>query len=286
MKSMLKKLPLILLGNLLLAVCISHFVVPAEMISGGITGVALALHHAFPGVSLDVFIWGLSLIFLLAGFIFLGKEFAFTTLISSVAYPLFFSLLTRVSASYLPLTTDPALCAVYAGLSFGLGAGLVIRCGASTGGGDVISMILNRKMGLPISPVSYAVEACFLLTQVPFVQNAEKVLYGLLFVLIYSVTLEKTMVFGNGKVQISIYSHAHEEINRLIVSTMDRGSTLFKVRGGYSGEESWVVETVIPKRQLFTLREKILDVDDKAFVVVNPISEVNGRGFTMRKDAK
>lgn len=286
MKSMLKKLPLILLGNLLLAVCISHFVVPAEMISGGITGVALALHHAFPGVSLDVFIWGLSLIFLLAGFIFLGKEFAFTTLISSVAYPLFFSLLTRVSASYLPLTTDPALCAVYAGLSFGLGAGLVIRCGASTGGGDVISMILNRKMGLPISPVSYAVEACFLLTQVPFVQNAEKVLYGLLFVLIYSVTLEKTMVFGNGKVQISIYSHAHEEINRLIVSTMDRGSTLFKVRGGYSGEESWVVETVIPKRQLFTLREKILDVDDKAFVVVNPISEVNGRGFTMRKDAQ
>lgn len=286
MKSMLKKLPLILLGNLLLAVCISHFVVPAEMISGGITGVALALHHAFPGVSLDVFIWGLSLIFLLAGFIFLGKEFAFTTLISSVAYPLFFSLLTRISASYLPLTTDPALCAVYAGLSFGLGAGLVIRCGASTGGGDVISMILNRKMGLPISPVSYAVEACFLLTQVPFVQNAEKVLYGLLFVLIYSVTLEKTMVFGNGKVQISIYSHAHEEINRLIVSTMDRGSTLFKVRGGYSGEESWVVETVIPKRQLFTLREKILDVDDKAFVVVNPISEVNGRGFTMRKDAQ
>ncbi len=286
MKSMLKKLPLILLGNLLLAFCITHFVVPSGMISGGITGVALALHHAFPGVSLDVFIWGLSLLFLLGGFLFLGKEFALTTLISSVAYPLFFSLLTQLSASYLPLTTDPALCAVYAGLSFGLGVGLVIRCGASTGGGDVISMILNRKLGLPISPVSYAVEACFLMTQVPFVHDAEKVLYGLLFVLIYSITLDKTMLFGTGKVQISIYSQAHEEINRMIVTSLDRGSTLFKVRGGYSGEDTWVVETVIPKRQLFSFRERILALDPKAFVVVNPISEVNGRGFTMRKDAK
>lgn len=284
MKSMMKKLPLILLGNLLLAVCISHFVVPSGMISGGVTGMALALTHVFPGVPLDVFIWGFCLLFLAAGFFFLGKEFALTTLISSVAYPLFFSLLTRVSASYLPLTTDITLCSVYAGLTFGLGAGLVIRCGASTGGSDVVSMILNRKAGLPISPVSYAMEAFFLCTQIPFAADAEKILYGLLFVLIYSITLEKTIFFGTGKVQVSIYSQAYEEVNRLIVSTMDRGSTLFKVKGGFTGEETWVVETVLPKRSLFAFREKILAVDPKAFVVVNPISEVNGRGFTMNKN--
>lgn len=286
MKSMLKKLPLILLGNLLLAVCISHFVVPSGMISGGVTGMALALTHIFPGVPLDVFIWGFCLLFLAAGYIFLGKEFALTTLISSVAYPLFFSLLTRISAAYLPLTTDLWLSAAYAGLTFGIGAGLVIRCGASTGGSDVVSMILNRKMGLPISPVSYAMEAFFLCTQIPFVHDTENILFGLLFVLIYSITLEKTLLFGTGKVQISIYSQAYEKINRLIVTTMDRGSTLFKIKGGYSGEETWVVETVVPKRLLFSFREKILAVDPKAFVVVNPISEVNGRGFTMNKNAK
>ena len=284
MKSMLKKLPLILLGNLLLAFCVSHFIVPTGLISGGITGLSLALHHLLPSVALDGIIWGFSLVFLLAGFLFLGKEFALTTLISSVAYPLFFSLLTRVSQSYLPLTDDVVLNTVYAGLSFGVGVGLVLRCGASTGGSDVITMILNRKFGLPISPVSYVMEALCLLSQVPFA-NAEKILYGMIFVLLYSITLEKTLLFGTGKVQISIYSKDHEEINRMIINTMQRGSTLFKVKGGYSGEETWVVETVVPKRSLFALREKILAIVSKAFVVVNPISEVNGRGFTLRKDA-
>ncbi len=284
MKSMLKKLPLILFGNLLLAVCVSHFVVPTGLISGGITGVSLALNHLFPSIPLDVFIWGFSLLFLLSGFLFLGKEFALTTLISSVAYPLFFSLLTAVSKSYLPLTEDIVLNTVYAGLSFGAGVGIVMRCGASTGGSDVFSMTLNKKLGLPISPVSYVIEALFLLSQVPFA-SSEKILYGLIFVLIYSVTLEKVMMFGTGKVQISIYSRAYEEINRLIVTTMDRGSTLFKVKGGFSGEETWVVETVVPKRSLFSFREKILAIDPKAFVVVNPISEVNGRGFTLGKHA-
>ena len=118
----------------------------------------------------------------------------------------------------------------------------------------------------------------------PF-SSSERILYGLIFVLIYSVTLEKVMLFGTGKVQISIYSRAYEEINRMIVTNMDRGSTLYKVRGGYSGEDSWVVETVVPKRSLFPLREKILAIDPKAFVVVNPISEVNGRGFTLNKNA-
>ena len=284
MKQMLKRLPLILFGNFLLSICVSNFVVPSGMISGGITGMALALTHIFTFIPLEVFIWGFSLLFLLAGFVFLGKEFALTTLISSIAYPLFFSLMTRVSAAYLPLTTDRWLSAVYAGLTFGIGAGLIIRCGASTGGSDVISMILNRKMGLPISPVSYAIEAFFLCTQIPFVQDAENVLFGLLFVLIYALTLEKTLLFGTGKVQIAIYSQAYEQINQMIVTTMDRGSTLFKVKGGYSGEETWVVETVVAKRQLFAFREKILAVDPKAFVVVNPISEVNGRGFTMNKN--
>ncbi len=285
MKSMLKKLPLILLGNLLLAVCVSHFVVPTGLISGGITGLSLAMNHLLPGVPLDVFIWGFSLLFLAAGYVFLGREFALTTLISSVAYPLFFSLLTALSRSYLPLTEDIVLNTVYAGLLFGVGVGMVLRCGASTGGSDVISMILNRKLGLPISPVSYVVEALFLLSQM-FYSDAQKILYGLIFVLIYSVTLEKVLLFGTGKVQISIYSQAYEQINRMIVSTMDRGSTLFKVKGGYSGSETWVVETVVPKRSLFSFREKILEIDPKAFVVVNPISEVNGRGFTMRKDAR
>ena len=104
-------------------------------------------------------------------------------------------------------------------------------------------------------------------------------------VLIYSITMEKTLIFGTGKIQIMIYSKEHEAINAMILKNMNRGSTMFHVQGGFTGEETEVVSTVIPKRSLFVMREHILAIDPKAFVVVTPISEVNGRGFTMNKNA-
>jgi uncharacterized membrane-anchored protein YitT (DUF2179 family) len=173
----------------------------------------------------------------------------------------------------------------YAGLSFGVGVGIIMRTGASTGGADVFAMILNKKFGLPVSPMVYVTEALILLSQIPFF-TAEQILYGLLMVLIYSITMEKAMIFGTGKIQIAIHSKAHDAINEMILKDMKRGSTMYHVKGGYTGEETVVVTTVIPKRTLFAMREKILAIDPKAFVVVNPISEVNGRGFTMNKDEK
>jgi uncharacterized membrane-anchored protein YitT (DUF2179 family) len=83
-----------------------------------------------------------------------------------------------------------------------------------------------------------------------------------------------------------VYSAFYEEINRMILTSMDKGSTLFSAKGGYTGEETWVVQTVIPKRSLFLMREKILAIDPKAFVVINPVSEVNGRGFTLNKNER
>lgn len=93
------------------------------------------------------------------------------------------------------------------------------------------------------------------------------------------------MIFGTGKIQIQIHSKEHDAINQMILRTMKRGSTMYHVQGGYTGEETMVISTVIPKRSLFAMRERILAIDPKAFVVVTPISEVNGRGFTMNKDA-
>ena len=282
-KKVLKVLQ-ILFGNFVLSICASHFIIPGKLISGGITGLSLAGHSIFTGLPLDVFVWGFSLVFLLIGLIFLGKEFFFSTLLSSVAYPLFFTLMSRVGRAYLPLTDDIVLNMVYAGLTFGLGVGIVVRTGASTGGADVFAMILNKKFGLPVSPLVYITEALILVTQIPFF-SSEQILYGLLMVLIYSITLEKAMIFGAGKIQIMIYSKEHEAINAMILKKMNRGSTRFHVQGGFTGEETEVVSTVIPKRSLFSMREQILAIDPKAFVVVTPISEVNGRGFTMNKNA-
>ncbi len=280
----LKNLVLILLGNLLLAFDVAFFVVPSGLISGGVTGLSLAASRAFP-LPLEVCIWGFTILFFLLGLAFLGKSFALSTLFSSVAYPLFFSVFNSIAAARPPLTGDIVLNTAFAGLLFGVGIGLILRTGASSGGADVLAMILNKRFGWSVSHMVYLIEAVILLLQIPF-STVDRILYGLIFVLIYSVLLEKVMLFGQDKIQIMVYSAFYEEINRMILTSMDKGSTLFPAKGGYTGEETWVVQTVIPKRSLFSMREKILAIDPKAFVVINPVSEVNGRGFTLNKNER
>ena len=280
----LKNLVLILLGNLLLAFDVAFFVVPSGLISGGVTGLSLAASRAFP-LPLEVCIWGFTILFFLLGLLFLGKSFALSTLFSSVAYPLFFSVFNSIAAARPPLTGDIVLNTAFAGLLFGVGIGLILRTGASSGGADVLAMILNKRFGWSVSHMVYLIEAVILLLQIPF-STVDRILYGLIFVLIYSVLLEKVMLFGQDKIQIMVYSAFYEEINRMILTSMDKGSTLFSAKGGYTGEETWVVQTVIPKRSLFSMREKILAIDPKAFVVINPVSEVNGRGFTLNKNER
>ena len=280
----LKNLVLILLGNLLLAFDVAFFVVPTGLISGGVTGLSLAASRAFP-LPLEVCIWGFTILFFLLGLLFLGKTFALSTLFSSVAYPLFFSVFNSIAAARPPLTGDIVLNTAFAGLLFGVGIGLILRTGASSGGADVLAMILNKRLGWSVSHMVYLIEAVILLLQIPF-STVDRILYGLIFVLIYSVLLEKVMLFGQDKIQIMVYSAFYEEINRMILTSMDKGSTLFSAKGGYTGEETWVVQTVIPKRSLFLMREKILAIDPKAFVVINPVSEVNGRGFTLNKNER
>ena len=119
----LKNLVLILLGNLLLAFDVAFFVVPTGLISGGVTGLSLAASRAFP-LPLEVCIWGFTILFFLLGLAFLGKTFALSTLFSSVAYPLFFSVFNSIAAARPPLTGDIVLNTAFAGLLFGVGYGM------------------------------------------------------------------------------------------------------------------------------------------------------------------
>ena len=194
--------------------------------------------------------------------------------------------MTRVAQRTGLLTDDPFLCMIFAGLIFGVGIGLVLRQGASTGGTDIVAVILNKKFGLPVSGTLYVVDALVLLTQVFFVDSPEQILYGVLFVLCYSVLLDVVLTSGKSRIQLQIISPRYEEINQMILRKFDRGSTLYRTEGGFSRTASYAVQTIIGKRELFRLREEILLIDDKAFIVISQVSEVNGRGFTLEKIAE
>lgn len=279
----MKKILFILAGNTLYALAVALFVLPGHLITGGTTGLALvANYHA--GIPIAGFVAVFNLLMFLLGLFILGKAFAVTTLISSFYYPLVLGQLQRMIGDFV-ITEDKMLATIFAGLLIGGGIGLVIRSGASTGGMDIPPLVLNKKFRLPVSVGMYAFDCLILLFQMLFADK-EQILYGLLLVLIYTVVLDKVLLIGGNQMQVKIISKQFEEISRQIQQKMDRGTTLFEIEGGYSRKESYAVLAVVSGRELSKLNELVMKIDDQAFMIINQVSEVKGRGFTIQKKYK
>ena len=180
------------------------------------------------------------------------------------------------------VTEDPMLCAVFAGLIIGFSLGIVIRSGASTGGTDIPPLVLKKKLGIPVSATLYVMDFTILVSQLAF-QDREKILYALVMVMIYTVVVDKVLVSGTKQIQVKIISDRCEEISRRIQEELDRGVTLLHTQGGHMRKEAFTILTVVSGRELMKLNEIVTQADDKAFMIVNQVSEVRGRGFTLTK---
>ena len=274
------KLLLILAGNTLYALAVALFVLPTGLITGGTTGLGLAAQNYFH-IPLSGFVAVFNLAMFLLGLAVLGKVFALTTVISSFYYPFILEVIQRTVGG-LRLTEDPLLATVLAGLMIGAGMGIVIRAGASTGGMDIPPLVLQKKLRIPVSLSLYAFDCAILLLQVLF-SNVEQVLYGLVLVLLYTITLNKTLMLGTGQMQLKVVSKEYRTISREIQNKMDRGTTLFRSVGGFEEEDSCTVLTVVDRRELSKVTELVTELDPGAFMVVSQVNEVRGRGFTLPK---
>ena len=164
----------------------------------------------------------------------------------------------------------------------GGGIGIVLRAGASTGGMDIPPLVLNKKFGISVSGSMNVMDTGILLLQMVF-SDRESVLYGILLVLTYTTVLNKVLQMGQAKMQVKIVSSHYEEINHAIATQLDRGVTLLKSVTGYLKQDGYVVMSVVSHRELVQLNRLIQEIDPHAFIVVNQVNEVRGRGFTMKK---
>ena len=279
----LKRIMWVLIGNTIYSCGIAAFVLPNDLITGGTTGIALILEHYFGlpiGLSVAVF----NIVMFLLAILILGKSFALTALISTFYFPWILSQFQKVQFIQ-NMTDDFLLGSIFAGLMLGLGVGLVIRAGASTGGMDIPPLILNKKLGLPVSVGLYVFDFTILIVQMSF-RDKERILYGILLVLIYSTLVDKVLLMGKTQMQVKIISDHYEEINKAIQEKLDRGSTFFKTESGYLRKDSFAIMTVVSSRELPKLNELVLDIDKQAFIVINQVNELMGRGFTLHKQAE
>ena len=272
---------IVILGNVLYALAVKLFLIPAGLVTGGTTGIGLAVNYA-AGIPVATFVLVFNVVMLAAGFAVLGKQFALTTIVSTFTYPIALNFLDMMLGDVV-LTQDIFICTIFSGLGIGLALGIVIRAGASTGGMDIPPLVLNHFFKLPVSVGLYLFDFIILLVQALF-QPLEKVFYGIVLVIIYTVTLDKMLLMGTTKTEVRVVSDYAAEICDAILKRMDRGVTLLSAKGGYLKEDTTVVLSVISNRELPRVERLIHEIDPESFIVINRVSEVSGKGFTMKKE--
>lgn len=271
---------IVILGNILYALAVRLFLMPAGLLTGGTTGIGLALNRAF-GIPVSSFVLVFNVMMLLIGWKVMGRKFALTTIVSTFVYPIALGFFERLFGN-LVLTEDLFLCTIFSGLGIGISLGIVIRAGASTGGMDIPPLVLNHYLRIPVSVFMYVFDFCILLVQA--VGNPpEKVLYGLILVMTYTLVLDKLMLMGTTRTEVRIVSEHAQKIREAIITEMDRGVTMLSGETGYLKHPTQMIFSVISNRQLPELEKLVRRIDPECFMVVNRVSEVSGRGFSMKK---
>ena len=276
MNAKLKDLFWVLVGNSINAFAVAFFILPNDLSMGGGTGISLIVNHFF-NIPISAFVLIFNIIMFLIGAAFLGKKFAVTTAISTFYYPFILAVFQKIIGSY-SVTGDIFLNTFFAGLLMGLSLGIVVRAGASTGGMDIPPLVINKYFGVPVSAAMYAFGLIILAVQFTF-KDAEKILYGIVLIMINSLVLDKMIVLGKQRVELQIISEKSEEIKRAIIEKVGRGVTMIYGETGYMGEKCDIVLTVVSNRQLLKTERIVKSIDPGSFVIINSVKEVAGKGF-------
>ena len=271
----------ILFGNALYSLAVALFLEPAGLITGGATGIALAIGR-LTGLPVSGLLLFINLAMLVWGWVVLGRAFALNTLASSVLSPAFLGLFEGLLAGRV-LTEDIFLCTVFSGLGIGVALGLVIRSGASTGGLDIPPLVLNKWFKLPVSATMLTFDIAVLLMQAVF-SPVQQVLYGVVMVLIHTIVMDKMLMLGASRTEVKIVSSQSDAICAAILAQLDRGVTILHGEGGYTREPSAVLLSIVSNRELPRLEKLAHSIDPTCFLIVSHVTEVSGRGFSLDKD--
>ena len=280
-KQLIRTWAAIIFGNALYSLAVALFLEPAGLITGGATGIALAIGR-LTGLSVSGLLLFINLAMLVWGWVVLGRAFALNTLASSVLSPAFLALFEGMANGRV-LTEDIFLCTIFSGLGIGVALGMVIRAGASTGGMDIPPLVLQKWFRWPVSITMMLFDIAILLVQAAFSQP-EQVLYGIVLVITHTIVMDKMLMLGDSRTEVKIISTRSDEIRTAILAEIDRGVTVLHGEGGYTHESSAVLLSIVSNRELPRLEKLAHSIDPTCFLIVSHVTEVSGRGFSMEKE--
>lgn len=280
--NLFKKVFMITLGSILLSIGSFFFLINNDIAAGGVTGISMVFSSVLPIFTTGEWSLILNILLFILAFILVGKKFGIRSIYSSGIVSIVIIILEKIYPNGIRLTNDMILNVVMGSVIQSIGMGLVFYYEGSTGGTDILAVILNKYTHIAIGKSLLIIDV-LVIVLAGFEFGIEKALYATFTVIITTQGIDYLIQGLGRKVAMFIISDKIEEIRDTILSDYDRGVTLFDAEGGYSKENKKIIFTILTNRQYIDIRKEIEKIDKKAFMFTHPISEIYGEGFTFEK---
>ncbi len=269
---------LIIVGSFILASGFVLFITPYKIVPGGVYGVSIVLHYVL-GTPVGLMALAFDIPLTIIGTKILGPRFGMKTVVAFVLTAFFNDGLTYLYG-YEPLVHgDALLSSIFGGLFLGVGLGLIFKSRATSGGSDIIAMIISKYMRMPVGQLMIMVDSTIVLLGLIVFKDWKIPLYSLIVIFITGKVLDTILEGINYDKVLFIISDKFDEIGEKIIHDLNRGGTFINGRGMYNQKEKQVIFTVVNRREVTILQEYIRRVDPHAFVTVLNSNEILGEGF-------
>ncbi len=258
------------IGSLLAAVGLEIFLIPNNIIDGGVVGISIILSY-LTKIPLGVFIMCLNIPFLILGYKHIGKTFVISTLFAIISLSGWVTILHPIPG----LTEDLLLASVFGGIILGIGVGLIIRYGGSLDGTEIIAIILDKRTGFSVGEIVMFFNI-FILSSAGLVFGWNKAMYSLIAYFIAFKMIDVTIEGLEETKAAVIVSEKSEVIAEKVMARLGRGVTLLSGKGGYTGEDKMVLYLVVTRLEIAKLKVIIDEIDENAFVTISEVHEVMG----------
>ena len=274
---------MILVGAFIMAAGFVFFITPYKIVPGGVYGISIVLHHMFgTPVGLIALLFDIPLT--LIGIKVLGPRFGVKTVVGFVLTAVFVDLLTYLWGELPLVENDALLSSIFGGLLIGLGLGLIFKAKATSGGSDIVAMIISKYTKLPLGQLMIAVDSAIVLVGLVVFQDWKIPLYSLIVIFITGRVVDIVLQGISYDKTLFIISEKPRELRDKIINDLNRGGTFIQGKGMYSESERTIIYTVVNRREMAILQDFIHQIDPTAFMTVINANEILGNGFKSLKD--
>lgn len=273
-KDKLKRYFELIIGILLIAIAFNLFLLPNELVFGGVSGLSIIVSK-FITIDASTFIMLSSLLLLVVSFLILGKNDTKASIVGSILFPIFANITANIG-EYIKLDTgNVLLSAIFGGIIYGFGAGLVFKAGFTTGGTDIINQILSKYLHMSMGNAMLISDGLIVVLG-GFFFGATKLMYALIVIYIIGLMTDKVLLGISNSKAFYIITNEDEKIRDYLLNELHHGVTIFSVKGGYTHKKDEVILCVVPTREYYRVKEGIHEIDSEAFFVVCDAYEVSG----------